>query len=197
VKKTFTAPFISESAIVKHVIDFRQKYECGDVPVQIEAIIEQKLDIEIIPIPQLMKMCAVDAIITSDWKKILVDEEKYMDERYENRLRFSLAHEIGHFLLHKDLYATFGISSFSDFYTFRDKIDGQQYGFIEYHANCFASHLLIPTERLREEKEKLLAGKQIPAGIDEQMLNGAIAQPLSEVFGVSAEATERALNRKM
>ena len=194
-KKKFKAPFILPSKIKEQVSFFREKHCSNKIPVEIEKIIEQKLKIEIIPVPNLKKLCFVDAFITSDWKKIVVDNDKYMDERYYNRLRFSYAHEIGHAILHKDLYASLGINDFPDFYDFIDKIDQDEYRFIESHANSFAAHLLIPDERLLKEKEKLLFNKNIPPGIDNDTLNNVLAGILCEKFGVSAEALENALKR--
>lgn len=80
-KGLFKAPYISKQEIIKEVDNFRKQYWSVKIPVNVEAIIEQKLGIEIIPVPNLMKLCFVDAIITSDWEKIIVDNDKYMDER--------------------------------------------------------------------------------------------------------------------
>lgn len=192
-KVVITAPFISKVEIVKAAENFRNKHWSNIIPVDIEKIIEQKLSIEIIPVPDLMKLCFADALITSDWKKIYVDNEKYMDERWEGRLRFSLAHEVGHLVLHKNLYTSFGIESFSDFYDFFEKIDQQQYNFIEGQANKFASYLLIPNANLQEELDILLADKKIPENTDQEILNHVLAGSLCEKFNVSVEALEKAL----
>jgi hypothetical protein len=37
-------------------------------------------------------------------KSILVDRRAFMNPRLEYRLRFSVAHEIGHLILHRDIY---------------------------------------------------------------------------------------------
>ncbi|MEK7625172.1 MAG: ImmA/IrrE family metallo-endopeptidase [Patescibacteria group bacterium] len=188
-------PFISRIEIIKKVESFRQKYWGDKIPLDIEKIIEQKLEIEILPIPNLLQFCSVNALITSDWSKIYVDNEKYMDDRYLTRLRFSLAHEIGHFVLHKELYASFGIKSFENFYKFVESIDDTEYGFIETQANSFAGYLLIPDFALLPEKEKILTGKKLPKGVDAAMLNNVLADELCRIFNVSAQACENALNR--
>lgn len=77
---------------------------------------------DIVPIPGLNQFCETDAYISSTRTSIMVDNEKYMDDKYQNRLRLSIAHEIGHFVLHKDIYNSFGIREIEDFYNFVDQI---------------------------------------------------------------------------
>lgn len=159
------------------------------VPVDIEQIIEYKLNMRIIPIPGLYKQCSADALIASDWQTIYVDNENYFDDRYYNRLRFSLAHEIGHFILHQELYASFEIKSFEDFYNIIDGLNNR-YGIIESHANRFANFLLVPREKLEIEREKVLAEHPEIKSLDSAAVNSYISIPLSKIFQVSQEVIE-------
>lgn len=193
----FEAPFLSDEYIKQKVHKFRKEYWDRTIPVEIEKIIESKLKIDIIPIPNLFEFCNSDALITSDWSTIYIDNVKYMDDRYQDRLRFSLAHEIGHFILHRDVYVSFGIKDFSDFYNFFEKIDNQQYSYFETQANKFASHLLIPHYLLVEERDKILKEKNIEFdNFNEELLNHYLATEISDKFGVSISAIEWALKRK-
>ena len=45
----------------------------------------------------------VEALLVGDLKTIAVDRDVFMDPRAENRLRFSVAHELGHLILHRDV----------------------------------------------------------------------------------------------
>ncbi len=143
-------PFVDKEKIKrKRKADlFREKFWNDSVPVDIEKIIDLKLEIDIIPLPDLG-----DVFISSDWKSIYVDRNKYLDG-IQNRLRFSLAHEIGHFILHKEIYNSFKITSLEKFYQFVIEISGEQYGFLETQANIFANFLLVPRNRLALEKIK-------------------------------------------
>lgn len=85
----------------------------------------------------------------------------------ENRKKFTIAHELGHFLLHqKELeehpsqYAVL----------FRITIGKMNNDPVEKEANCFAANLLVPEEMLRE---KLTQKIGIPQ--------------LAEIFGVSQD----------
>jgi len=71
--------------------------------VNVEHIIEHSLGLDIIPVHGIRKFEKIDAYLKSDRSAIVVDIEQYMDvqNRYENRLRFSFAHEIGHYVLHE------------------------------------------------------------------------------------------------
>ena len=194
------APFLSGETIRKKADLFRQRYWDNSVPVEIEEIIELKLRLQIVSIPELQRLCDTDALITSNWSLVYVDNGKYLDDRYKNRLRFSFAHEIGHFILHKDIYNNFKIKSLEDFYKMIEQISQEQYSYFETQANKFANYLLIPRERLIAEKNKLI---KIKDGLketidsrktDKKTVDSYMANPMAKIFGVSEEAAEIALN---
>ncbi len=60
-----------------------------------------------------------------------------------NRQRFTIAHELGHYILHRDFVQSHKISVFyrKDFYNYFDKIEEQ--------ANKFAATLLMPERPVR------------------------------------------------
>lgn len=184
-------PFINREKIKRKADLFREKFWDDSVPVDIEKIIDIKLEIDIIPLPNLG-----DAFISSDWKSIYVDRNKYLNG-IQNRLRFSLAHEIGHFILHKDIYNSFKITSLEKFYQFIDKIPGEQYGFLETQANIFANFLLVPRNKLIIEKKKKLKDlEKAVSNIDKELLHSYLAEPISKTFGVSSKVVEIALNER-
>ncbi|MBU4338215.1 ImmA/IrrE family metallo-endopeptidase [Patescibacteria group bacterium] len=188
------APYINNKEIKKKADLFRRKFWDDSIPVDIETIIDVKLKIDIIPSLNLKQECDSDALISSDWKSILVDRNEYLDERYQNRLRFSFAHEIGHFVLHKDIYGSFKITALEEFYRFIEKIPKEQYGFFETQANKFAGYLLVKRKLL--EKKLDIEIERVKKAIDLNSLNNKtllksyIANPLSKEFGISRESME-------
>ncbi len=78
--------------------DFRQKFvhPADLVPVPIEEIIEFDLQLNIWPIENLLQTIDIDGFLSQDLQTIFVDKTIYMDSRYNRRLRFTYAHEIGH-----------------------------------------------------------------------------------------------------
>ena len=192
------APYISNKKIKKKADLFRQRFWDDTIPVNIETIIDVKLKINIIPSLNLRRECDSDALISSDWKSIRVDQNEYLDERYQNRLRFSFAHEIGHFILHKDIYSSFKITTLEEFYHFIEKIPKEQYGFFETQANKFAGYLLVKRELLEEklntEIEKVKKIIDLNSLNNKILLRSYIANPLSEEFGVSQESMDIVLS---
>lgn len=195
--KQFSIPFLGDREIQIKADNFRKKFWDGSVPVDIEYIIDVKWGLDIVTIPNLKNLCPAHTLITSDWSSIYVDEEIFNNERYFNRLRFSFAHEIGHYILHKKLYESFGIKNIEDFYNFFEIMDPEQYGYLECQANKFANHLLVPRNILKTEKEKIIQSAKGSFDLntfDEATLNSYIAQPLSNIFGVSDVTVEIALS---
>ncbi len=190
----FKVPYISDDVIRVAADRFRKKYWGDVIPVNIESIIEEKLAMEIIPIPDLKKHINTDAFISSDWQSVYVDNEKYMEDSYYNRLRFSIAHEIGHYVLHQALYEELKINSLSDFSDFLNNISGKQYGYIETQANKFANYFLVPRNILKKERVKIMQDYNEITSLEEKLINSYIATPLSKKFGVSSEVMEIALN---
>ena len=194
--KNIKIPFLDNSLISKKADLFRKNFWNDSLPVEIEDIIDLKLKLDIIPTPGLFKLSNTDALIASSWKCIYVDNDRYLDDKYKNRLRFSLAHEIGHLVLHKNIYYSFKIATLKDFFSLIEEIPQEQYWYLEIQANKFANCLLVPRKRLIVEKNRQMdkdkSGKLLK--IDIKMLNSYLAIPLSEIFGVSEEAVEIALN---
>jgi len=190
-------PFLGNAKIKNRAESFRKRLWDSSIPVDIEKIIELKLKFNIIPSPGLEKFCDVDALIASDWQDIYVDYDRYLDERYDNRLRFSLAHEIGHFVLHKEIWSSFRIRNFRDYYKLIKDISPETYYRLEIQARKFAGFLLVPPEVLIKEKDKIL--RKVESGavlkkIEKNKLNSYIAIPLSKIFAVSEDVVKIALS---
>lgn len=94
---------------------------------------------------------------------------------HPNRKRFSLAHEIGHYLLHRK-EATVFVDAAPVF--FRDDTSSAGTERQEIEANAFAAELLIPADSLRESVEQQALDPYDDAAV----------QRLARAFGVSAQA---------
>jgi Zn-dependent peptidase ImmA (M78 family) len=68
-------------------------------------------------------------------------------EHAENRQRFSVAHELGHYFLHRDISPIF-VDSKKVFY--RDGVAAGGTNPQEIEANAFAAELLMPESKIRE-----------------------------------------------
>ena len=185
---------IPNKEIKRRADEFRKKHWGDIIPVDIEFIIENNIGIAIIPVPGLKDQCNTDAFISSDWQSVYVDNDKYLEDSYYNRLRFSIAHEVGHSVLHKELYESLGIESFEDFRRFVSEVPATHYGYIETQANKFANYFLVPRNILKMKRENIISQYAEIKDIDDVQVNSYIATPLSKEFGVSPEVMEIALS---
>jgi len=96
-------PYISDDVIFHRAESFLEEFHPDNtLPVPIEEIAEKKLGLMILPIANLEVFCEISGTMSKDFKTILIDEKTY--ENQESRTRFTVAHEIGHFILHKELF---------------------------------------------------------------------------------------------
>ena len=149
----FKAPFISYEEIARKANQFLDEYHGSrKVPVPIELIVEDKLGLDIVPLPQLKRSIEVEAFISKDLKSIYVDQETL--EYYENRYRFSLAHEVGHIILHSHLFKDLSYKNTTEYKEFIETVDTREYGWFESQAYNFAGLVLVPKEQLHVEFDK-------------------------------------------
>jgi len=125
--------------------DFRKTHwQDGRLPIDIENIVEFRLRFIIEPKHGLFSLIEMDAYLNMNLSTIFVDYDFYMNEKFSNRLRFSFAHEIGHFILHKEIFAEFEIRTVEDWKNFILNIPDYEYSSFEWQANEFAGRLLVP-----------------------------------------------------
>jgi hypothetical protein len=112
------------------------------------------------------------------------------------RLRFSLAHELGHFFLHKNHHSY--SSPLKDFENWINSNSSDKYK-IEYEANEFAGSLLVPTNRLKffyEEYERQVKAI-IPGFKDSGSLRSGFCDSAREIFQVGSDTIGIRLDREV
>lgn len=189
--------FLTNKEIRSRADEFRIKNWGEEVPVDVERLIE-KLEIDFVPIPGLMKIASSSAFITSDWKCVCVDNDCYNDEKQDQFLRFSLAHELGHFVLHKELYESLDIKDLDSYLYFWENISGDDYNYIEHPAERFAGYLLVPFNKLFEYRKNLLEQKSEEIKLfdnNPSLLNTYLARSLNDKFGIGFKAMKIALDK--
>lgn len=146
------APYLPYESIRGIVDSFLGRHHSKDkIPVDIEFIIESKMGIDIIPIP-LKRPFDIEAVTSKDRSEISIDIHTL--ENYIPRARFSLAHEVGHIILHEEMFNEIDYESPEDFTKAQDLIPSNQYGWFERQANNFAGLVLVPDGLLEQEVEK-------------------------------------------
>lgn len=89
----------------------------------------------------------------------------------KSRQRFTIAHEIGHYILHRDKIGL-GIT---DTVLYRSRLSSN----LEVEANRFAANLIMPMPKIREKL--LVVGRKI---------DRSVAKEFADIFDVSADAME-------
>ena len=192
-------PILSYENIRERADDFlRQYHPTRDIPVPIEEIVEFQLGINIVPLPGMHQVLEVDGFTSSDMKSIFVDEFVYNSR--PGRYRFTLAHEVGHVVLHKNVYKQAAFGSIQEWKDFINSIPAQSHRWLEYHAYAFGGLVLVPSEHLQRLADKYI--KRIrKEGVSLEENWGFcweyIAAQLAKDFEVSTQVIERRLEKEM
>lgn len=183
--------------------DFRKGHIFNDtIPIDIELVVEATIGIRIIPVESLQKGCDMEGFISKDFKSIYVDEGLYLDNRYYKRVRFTIAHEIGHLVLHRSNIDSVRFESENEWKRFRLDIQDEPLTWFESQASEFAGRLLVPVDQLavafkeaRNETLKKNTRWDAPKIDDEEMVS-LTAQVIAPKFGVSVEVIEKRLRKE-
>ncbi len=166
------------------------------LPIPIEHIIDNKLAIDIVPIPGLLNLLkqvsSLAGFISGDLKTIYVDE--YIYQSVPTMYRFTLAHEIGHAILHRNVFKGRQIEGADDWVEFMMSLqeDDYSYKWYEMQANNFAGLVLVPENRLEESIKKTIKSlhhkiEQAKKGLQNgEMIWEYLGEATADEFGVSA-----------
>lgn len=193
-------PRLSWAFIREEAGKFRQKFVSPPhlLPVPIIQIVELSLKIEPIPILGLMEI-DIDGFLTSDLKSICIDANIYQNPRNENRLRFTLAHEVGHWVLHKNEIRRCSFRNPIDWMHFREDFLEDDLNWFEQQAYEFAGRLLIPKDALLSELKSLdskIREYRSRADGEIEPLEDALSRVLCSKFGVLPEVVARRMRRE-
>jgi len=125
------------------------------LPVDIDSIVEFGYRLSVRPLKNLKSSLDMEGMLSKDRTTIFVDNDTYTDDRFFARHRFTLAHEIGHYELHKDFYLNADFSTPEEWMELLQSIDPAELEWCERHADEFAGRLLVPIEALNAEVDKL------------------------------------------
>ena len=173
---------------------FRSKYHTtGELVVDILSIVEFDLGLEIIPVTGLRQNLEIEVMLRNDLGGLTVDAEHFNNSSFETRMRFSVAHEVGHLELHKEFYKKFAFATPQQWITLIGQIPEKKYGSIEIQANEFAGRVLVEPNALRREFNQAIE-KVEPQEID--MAISYLSGPIGKKFHVSGQVIERRLRNE-
>lgn len=176
--------------------------DLASLPVDVLTVVEVRLKLDVIPFPDLLNHFCVDAAIVPDFTGIYVDADsyKYLEGKplkHFNRLRFSLAHELGHILMHRDLAPAGGFQKIDDFWSWMRAYQADRYT-LEQQANEFAGRLLVPIDRLTADFDAFSerAKTAFPDFGANDALRNAFCEQLGDTYGVSSKVVSMRLCRE-
>lgn len=178
-------PYIDHNKLSSLAVDLlADNGHLNEVPINIEKLCEQ-LGVSILPLPGLYKSFGIDSYITDAMRVIAVDEKEFLAET--PRLRFSIAHELSHAVLHKGIYSQFEITDIADYRYFQEAIGSDIEKRIESQAYGMAGCLLMPDVLLHREIEARANGS---GGVENLGVSEAfqVVRELAELFEVSPES---------
>ena len=178
--------------------EIRDKYDPEkQVPVPIEHIVEFGFGVTIIPLPGLQDIHEVDAFMSHDCETMYVDKS-VMEHRSPNRYRFSLAHELGHIVLHAKVFESISFSTAAEWKRVILEMDEASREWVEWQAYAFAGLILVPRIQLKQtlnEAVKLAKAAGFSFNNNVEVAKGYISTTLGRAFGVSARVIEKCLDK--
>ena len=200
---------MSLSEVRKRVEEFRSKYDPHlseqKVPLDLVTFVDLVLKMDLIPYDGLYDTFSAEAAVLSDFSGFYIDSKTFdqLDTKLEwklNRLRFSLAHELGHWVLHQTEFKEQGIASAEHLREWLNNHGGRK-DHIEREANEFAGRLLVPMESLTEQFENFAQALDRLKGrhgwIRDENLRKQTSETISQKFGVNSQVIEVRLHREL
>ena len=166
----------------------------GSIPVDVEALVEFHFGLSIVPVRGLIDKYAVDGFLSLDLTEIYVDES--IMEGHPSRYRFTLAHELGHLVLHSEAFRSLDINTKSEWVKFYLGLEENDYGWFERQAYWFAGALLVPEEPLIVQYESVLAkleSRGVAGGMLSVYSRTQLAGAIAKRFEVSTGVVQRRL----
>ncbi|MBN9399555.1 MAG: ImmA/IrrE family metallo-endopeptidase ['Candidatus Kapabacteria' thiocyanatum] len=169
--------------------DVRKVFGRTEDILNVELLVEKDLGMNIIPHKGLLEEVGAEAILLWNLTDIIIDEAGFSASR-RRRFRFSLAHEVGHAILHRSLAHLHRPKSRKEYVLMTQNMNSMYHALFEWQANEFAGRILVPKHRL----EAHLEAQRVFVTAAAQMVGGSIPQlseilsmGLSDIFDVSQE----------
>lgn len=187
-------PHLNYDQLRRHAQAFLAKHHpTQQIPVPIEHIIEFQLHLDIVPLPGLEEAFEIVGFTASTLDEISVDQ--YVYEHQPGRYRFTLAHEVGHVILHAALFKEHRFRGVAEWKRFVRAFPDLELSRLEWQAHSFAGLVLVPPEALQQELKS--AAKQVKAKSvtkETDFATSLIVDMVATRFQVSGDVIERRLN---
>lgn len=189
---------LSYEDVRRRADDFLKEHNPADIiPVDIDSIAEFGLGIMIVPEFELEYFLSLDSYLSGNLKEIYIDKKIF---HYQApRSRFSIAHEIGHLVMHRKLYETSGVKTREDFLRFHDAIDPNDLNWFESQAKWFAGLVLVPKHHLemifKQAKKRFINAGMDLENIDSDDFIESASNWICRRFNVNSQVIQIRINK--
>ena|SRR2546425_11223123 len=162
------------------------------IPVNIERIVDARLGVDIVHVPGLRDQIGVDGFLSRDRDAIYVDER--VSNAVPSRYRFTLAHEVGHLVLHDELYKYAEFKDPNEWLEFQSSLPERDYSRFEFQAYCFGGLILAPKAGLARAVRAAIdkaKGGNYDVDLDDPADRAYVADWVGKDFGVSGDVIAR------
>lgn len=163
-------------------------------PVDVEHIVDVVLGIDVVPVPDLLARFEVDGLLAADRSEIWMDDQIYREKYALYRRRFTLAHELGHWYLHRPLFESASFGSLDEWKDFLRSIPEPDYFWYEQQAYWFGGLILVQEEPLSVEFEsavRLAGEKGYELDLESEAHCAYVADHIGRRFDVSRHVIVR------
>ena len=185
---------------------FRVRHVAGKLhdklPLDVVFIADNILRLDFVSFVGLQDSINSAAAITPGLTELYVDEALYSayDSPYaptwkKDRLRFSIAHEIGHIEMHAAIVPTIRCQTIPDLKRLFNAADGLRES-IETEANEFAGRLIAPKDNLEQALRVFGAAQTDPRWRDSAELRDRFCDAYGARVGLHPKGVETRLNRE-
>jgi Zn-dependent peptidase ImmA (M78 family) len=157
-----------------------------DRRVNIERLILEKFNLKIETFIDLRRRWDTYAFIDTTGAVIFIDADLMNEERLEKKYRFTLAEELAHFLIHRQLFAD--CRTIEDRLKIEEKLDERTRVYMESNAKALASAILMPKTTIEPLVESL-ARKLVDA--EGHILIDKVVSALASEYDVNFQAAKR------
>ena len=154
--------------------------------VNVERLILEKFKLKIESFADLRRRWDAYAFIDTTARVIFMDADLMNEARLERKYRFTLAEELAHFLIHRELFAN--CRTAEDRLKIEEMLDEGTGAHMETNAKALASAILMPKNCIEPLVESL-AGKL--ADVEGHIPVDKLASALAEEYDVNFQAAKR------
>jgi hypothetical protein len=196
VKQKLKVPYLTVNDIEAAAQKVRNQHKSLEkTPIDVLGFAEFDLGLEFDFAP--VRQIGQDAFLRPDRTGILFDKWAFNEPSMLPRVRFSAAHELGHFFLHQEIYGKLEFTSIPEWKKFVGSIPAQKYQWIEWQAEEFAGRFLMPSAELSNALDEAMVDAEREGYLEqgpEDVLEFC-AKSIRKDFGVSFSAMQTRIRR--